>query len=499
MNKVLLAILIPGILLSIAVYVVSQETSPALTPGQQRSESQFGALKPGESNSHKIAIDKADQVAICCFWDKGGISFNLYDPNGNLMDSTSGSADFFVGFETVEVPEMFSTASYVLKNNYPTGTYNLTISLDKADTNEIGYVIGIFYEGAELSIETVTNTEHPKTNEPVTITTILKRGSDPVLQAHVLAKIMSPDSTIKILELSDDGNHDDSVADDGRYANIFEIPSLEGLYNVRIETDKTGDNSFSREDYAGLIVNSNRSSIGGIISENTLDTNGDGLYDQLLLSCSLDITKNDQYEIHARLCGGNGGVISDAWIDTLLIQGKQIVNFVFDGDEIYEHGIDGPYVIGDLFLSGTSSIFASLDRAENVYTTKDYTYRDFQHNAIIYTGNQNVKELDVDGDGLIDSLLYYFEVDLVDSDNYKWQGQLHEPESLKPVAFSFNSGPVRAGISSVKLSFSGSAIRKSEIGGPYEVRGVVLYSENHKSPVNNQRFKTKAYNYTDFE
>jgi hypothetical protein len=100
---------------------------------------------------------------------------------------------------------------------------------------------------------------------------------------------------------------------------------------------------------------------------------------------------------------------------------------------------------------------------------------------------------------LIDSLIYFFEVDLLDDGNYQWQGQLHEPESLKPVGFADNSGIVKSGISTVNLSFSGSEIRKSGLDGPYEVRAVILYNESHRSPYNDLRLKTRKYKYTDFE
>ena len=68
-----------------------------------------------------------------------------------------------------------------------------------------------------------------------------------------------------------------------------------------------------------------------------------------------------------------------------------------------------------------------------------------------------------------------------------------------PIGFAMNGGFVKSGISTVKLSFSGSTILKSKIDGPYEVLAVTIHGENFSSPYNDMRLKTRNYKYTDFE
>jgi hypothetical protein len=454
-------------------------------------------VKPSKSNSHEILVNRAVKVNLCCHWREGDLSMKLIDPFGNVIDSSKHPAEYDIDFIEAKTPQLsIALACYSITESYPTGAWTVEIYSYDSNTGIIEYSIGLYYEEPELDINTSTDKEHPKTGEPITIATTLERKNKPVLGATVRAIIGMERKAIDTLTLYDDGKHDDSLANDGRYAFEYIIPPRGGYYSVSIFAKKTGDNAFDRIDETAFIAHVNKSSIGEPVSERVIDTTGDGLYDQLIISYSFNIIQKDYYEMGASLHDRNNELFCNAGVDTILSPGSQIVEFVFDGDEIYDHGVDGPYIIEGVSIADTSGL---LDHKENVYSTKEYSYREFQHSAIVYTGNQSIKELDIDGDGLIDSLVYFFEVDLLNEGNYRWQGQLREPESLKSVGFAKNSGYVKSGISTVNLSFSGSEIRKIGIDGPYEVWAVIIYSESYRSPYNDLRLKTREYKYTDFE
>jgi hypothetical protein len=457
-------------------------------------------IEPGRSNSHEILINRAAKVNLCCHWGEGDLGMKLIDPAGNVIDSATHPAKYDIDFFQAKAPQIsFATACYSITGDYPDGVWIVEISLPNSAGEKVDYSIGLYYEEPELDINTAMNKQYPKTEEPMTIMTALKRGPLPVLNAEVIAIIGFERQPIDTLILYDDGKHDDSLANDGRYAFEYLIPPRTGYYSVGIFAKKGGDDAFDRIDETAFITVANKTTIGEPVSEQVFDTTGEGLYDQLIIGYSFKIAQDDYYELQARLYDSNNKMIFNARTDTVLSPGIHIINFDFDGNRIYENGIDGPYVFESVVISDTTDAASILNYIENSYVTKGYSYRNFQHGAIIYSGNQSIKEMDVDGDGLIDSLVYSFEIDLLKEGDYRWQGQLHEPESLRPVGFADNSDYVKSGISSVTLSFAGSEIRKRGIDGPYEIWAVVFYPQGGSGPINEFEFRTREYKHTDFE
>ena len=482
-----------------AIVAMAQHPVMINVDGHITSEGIAGMAAPGKSNSHEILIDRAAKVNLCCYWDKGNILIKLIDPQGNVIDTTSNPDNFDIDFMVQKVPEDYSISCLALMGNYPTGIWILEISSDDPNAGEIAYSVGLYYEEPELNIQTLTDKEYPKTGEPITITTILHRNTRPVLDATVMAIIIEQMQVIDSLKLYDDGKHSDSLANDGRYAAEFQIPSLGGYYTVRIEARKKGDEAFEIIDLTAFMATANKSTIEGSVTEKAIDTNDDGLYDELILSVGFDIAQKDYYELQARLRDRNNKMIFNSRIDTVLSRGYQIVDFSFDGAKIYEHGIDAPYILKSLVLADTSEFTILLDYAENVYTTKEYSYRDFQHGAIVLTGNHIISELDIDGDGLYNSLMLEIEVDLLKEGYYKWQAQIRNDEHFKPIGFAASEGFVQSGLSNVQLSFSGADIRKSELDGPYTIWALTIYSKTDNCGHNNFRFETREYEYRDFE
>ncbi len=453
---------------------------------------------PGISNSHEILIDRAGQVNLCCFWDKGDPEIKLIDPHGNVIDTTSKPDDFFIDFTVRKIPEMDIMGCFALTGNYPVGVWTLTISLAYSASEKVDYSIQIFYEEPELNIQSITDKEYPKTDEPITLTTIIRRKSKPVLDATVIAIIVMQREEIDTLMLYDDGKHNDSSANDGRYAAEYRIPSREGYYVVRIKASKSGDEAFERIDATGFMVAANKSTIESPISERVIDTNDDGLYDELILSVGFDIAQKDYYELQARLYDRNDKMIFNAYIETVLNAGHQIVDFSFDGNKIYKHGIEGPYILKSLVLADTLDFIPLLDYEEDVYTTKKYSYRDFQHDAIDYSGNYTFVTVDSDNDGLYDSLAFIFEADLADDYHCSWQAQLHD-DALAPIDFTFGDGSLNSGAAKIRFTFDGAKIHEHGVDGPYLIIGINVYNNKGNTIRHINNINTPAYRYKEFE
>ena len=84
------------------------------------------------------------------------------------------------------------------------------------------------------------------------------------------------------------------------------------------------------------------------------DTNGDGLYEQLVIRVGVQVTATGSYVLRGSLAGADGSEITWAYITPTLTVGAHFLDLAFDGAAIGGHGADGPYTLTDLTLTYTS-------------------------------------------------------------------------------------------------------------------------------------------------
>ena len=117
----------------------------------------------------------------------------------------------------------------------------------------------------------------------------------------------------------------------------------------------------------------------GNFADHGEDTNGNGLYDALVVDMELLITQSDTYYFNARLVDASGEEIVWASSAQSLTPGTQWVSLRFDGRYIYGNGVDGPYDVKDLsFYSGSQSS-TLLD----AHTTGAYAWQAFEPSAVV--------------------------------------------------------------------------------------------------------------------
>jgi hypothetical protein len=191
--------LIPIILASISAN--AQNPSLKTDMGFIASEGIYGEVDPGKSNTHEILIDKAGQATISLNWKEGDLETKLIDPEGNTVDTSSTSNGYSVKFRAMEYSSKNIMGFYILSDDYPPGIWTLEISLDDSALRKTDYSIGLFYEEPELTTETFTNKKRPRTNESMTVTTVLQRKTTPVLDASVQATITQLGKTIESMPM----------------------------------------------------------------------------------------------------------------------------------------------------------------------------------------------------------------------------------------------------------------------------------------------------------
>lgn len=465
---------------------------------EQRAKSIEDSILPGNEKSYEVVTDPSKALSFKCLCVEGNIKFNLISPNGIRIDSTSAKDNKFCHYSSQEALSGVIVKRYVIFE--PTyGIWTLEVTADSNANNVISYSIRTILHDPEVIFVVETDRELYRSGDSVKLKAIIKRNSSPILDASVMANILLPDGSTKAIKLYDDGTHGDLISKDGQYMNIFTGLSLAGHYSILFTASQTNMTTFSRESSIVINVLSGESRFDELFRDTGLDTDGDNLFNELIIEIGLKVIDNGEYRITGSLYDTNNTLIDNFSVDTVLQSGNHILSLYFDGFKIYENGIDGPYILNRLILFGKDNQGSYLkDLIEDAQITSNYRHREFQRPAIYFIGNFKDYGLDIDSDGLYDSLLVTFEVDLVGRDHYQWQAQLNDIDG-KTITYASHKGLLNPGISTISLSFDGATIRNNEKNGPFTINGIVIYSKAiypGVSPCDN--YKTNYYKYTEF-
>lgn len=115
-------------------------------------------------------------------------------------------------------------------------------------------------------------------------------------------------------------------------------------------------------------------SLTGNGSANGVDTNGNGLFDLLDVNIELEVVNSGSYIWSARLTDRNGTDIGFASNSGFFSEGINILELTFSGEPIGRNGIDGPYFVRGLLVSGAGDSLVASD----AFTTDSFLARQFE-------------------------------------------------------------------------------------------------------------------------
>ncbi len=117
-------------------------------------------------------------------------------------------------------------------------------------------------------------------------------------------------------------------------------------------------------------------SLTGNSSDEGVDINGNGLFDQLHVDVELELTTTDFYEWSARLVDANNIEMGFDSRSATLNAGKATINFVFDGNLIGKNCVNGPYFVKGLLIhghqSGVNLVSFKVAKTQNVYGVRQF-------------------------------------------------------------------------------------------------------------------------------
>jgi len=111
------------------------------------------------------------------------------------------------------------------------------------------------------------------------------------------------------------------------------------------------------------------------------DTDGDGLYEYLLVTVTVEASAAGVVVVHACLVDSTGIEIARAEANRELAEGAiDSVTLAFSGDRIVRNGRDGPYEVRDLYVYHTgdpeAGVFQELAHVTQAYSSTDFDFDD---------------------------------------------------------------------------------------------------------------------------
>jgi hypothetical protein len=468
-NAVLSQITGPGTLGAAAV-----QSTLAVVPELQRSETVGGRLGAGQTRTHTLTVDAAAQTAFTLLYLDGEVDLALTSPLGEVFDSTTIIGNPLVSREDREI---LGGRMQVYGFNGPiaTGDWTATVTVRNAAA-PVDYILTAFFEGSSVALTAALSDGAIRVGNSFELTATVVSASSPVLDASVRVRVILPDGTAgPEVTLLDTGLAPDTVANDGVYTGTVGGAVQPGNYGfaVRASTGSSGV-AFSREAYLLGTASLSASTVNvSSIQDFGRDTNANGLFDSLVVRVPVTVTNAARYRL--------AGVLRDSAGNTLfastaapLTPGLHAMDLAFDGATIGTRGVNGPYDLVELRLAEETDIaILPVDEAATSYRTRAYAASEFEGAFVAFLGGTAVG-VDTNGNGKFDLLRVDLNLNLRSAGFYQWSGRLRDRNG-REIALAQGSGNLPGGLTVIRLDFPGLAIGQSGTDGPYEITDLLFF------------------------
>lgn len=453
-----------------------------------------GSLAQGGSQTFIASLD-GGTMAIFELYSDESLAYTLTDPNGRFIDPSVASTD--------------PNITYISEDNEGLWLYQYQISTPVAGnwqnqlqaSNEVNFVVSNQTNSSvQLSSDTDKLTYQP--GDLVTLETALSNGTTPYMGVTFTGVVMNPDDSTTSLTFYDDGSHGDTIPNDGIYTAQVIASSTNGYAIITIDAAK---DSMKRHSETSIAIASQTAQFQQILNEYPLDTNGNGLYDSLNLSVSVNVIESGQFEFHGTLVDGNGQPVATGSYSTLMAGGSglptglQTIILSFTGSQIYQHAVNGPYTLTNLTIFDVTEYMLEVDSNDNVYTTTAYQINQFEH-PLITLGNGSETPIDYDSNGRFDLLQINLDVTVVQPGNYDVNGRLVDPEGKEIVWSASSFYAYYSGTYNLQLEFDGYEIGTHQLDGPYTLRDLSIFNTSDTaSVIYDMAYVSQPYLFTEFE
>jgi hypothetical protein len=231
----------------------------------------------------------------------------------------------------------------------------------------------------------------------------------------------------------------------------------------------------------------------GTITSTVVDDNSNSLYDQLKFSVPVTVSDPGLYSYTACLYDTAGEPVHSVSGTVTLDTTHQLFNVAFNGKDIFDSRINGPYSLR-LILTSNTVIFDESD----LYQTISYNYNQFEGAQALLNGNYSDHGIDRNSDGKFEAVGINVGIDVSKAGHYELSGTLTDAVGnyMGDVTQSFElvtgSQAVTLEFDSVRLVSGGQWVLSSlflrdedtgmELENPLDVHTTQTYTANQFSP-----------------
>ncbi len=227
-------------------------------------------------------------------------------------------------------------------------------------------------------------------------------------------------------------------------------------------------------------------------SDSGLDTDGDGLFDFLVVNVSVNVSGAGAYFIQGTLRDPTFALFTFTGNFTDLSAGLQTVPLWFFGPDINASGVDGPYIADLTVFNATTFTFIAAGN----HTTAAYSHLDFEGPPAAFAPPHSDFGLDTDDDGLFDYLVVNVTVNVGDPGTYLILGSTFLGPGVN--LSTFNLTTLDTGLQTVPLWFYGPSLSGSGTDGPYFVN-LALMNLTTFMFLDSDSYLTAPYSTPEFE
>ena len=463
--------------------------------GVQSVMSDAGLARPGETAAHSAVIDAGDAAIFLMLGDQDALRFELRTPTGTRITPTT-TQDANITFTSYRDEGSLSYAGYHVLGpevgNWTLEVIGTDLSLPDGSVYAIAAVTPLI-AGSGVTLSAVIDRERYAVGDGVTITATFTDNGVPIAGATIEAQIVHPGGTTTSVVLT-------GAAAAGRtagvYSGIFNDTAEAGVYAVVVLAERS-DPKCTRQQPLIAVVVASHTALSGTFADRGVDTDGDGLFNQLVVDVQVSVDVAATFGVCGTLTDGAGTTIQQVRAEEELQPGPQIISLTFDGAALFALRHDGPYVLEDIVLqeAATGIGLGVLPS----YTTAAYTHTQFQRPPCVLTGNTSDRGVHDDALGLMPykALIVAVEVDMLTGTDVQGRANLYAEDGAF-ISTARASAFVAAGISQVEFRFAARQIFQSGRPGPYTLKLFSLWGAGISLRVAGIVAVTQPYAQADF-
>jgi hypothetical protein len=361
--------------------IVSRDTPPSwckrATSDVLAAQEQFqpestatldGIVENGASATHYLTVDSNKRTQFTLAWASESLSFTLIQPDGTtITPEYAAENSAFVSYEFVQGGAEFpSMATYTFLSTMP-GEWALNINADPSNAASVAYVTF-----ASMETDVTLNVSQDQENYHIGDLALFNASFeqfDSLTNVSVSALIKRPDGQEDLIEMTDNGG--------GTYRGLYYVPNAAG--RVVIQVTATGMNDgmpFTRQVERIWNIIPSGATINHVVADYGYDEDGDGVYDTLDVLVDVTVDTAAMYHLSA-LLSANGTFIDSAMTPVYLSPGTSQVYLSFPATAIAQSQLDGPYTVGNAFLTRDDYSGIVVASASEVGMTSYYRASDF--------------------------------------------------------------------------------------------------------------------------